>query len=108
MENVWDNVYIHQLEDIGKEADYEWHPLNYHGEKDIQAAMSENMNIILQRTIIDWSGLDGNVWSPQIVWSGRFSDFHRIVESLDNNSNSINLIQVTGQHFLLHPHLRWD
>lgn len=35
LENVWDNVYIHQLDDIGKEADYEWHPLNYHGEKDI-------------------------------------------------------------------------
>ena len=106
LENVWDNVYIHQLDDIGKEADYEWHPLNYHGEKDIQAAMAENMNIILQRTIIDWSRLDGNVWSQQIVWSGSFTDFHRILEPSEDNSNSLNLIIVIGQHFVLHPHLR--
>lgn len=94
-------MYINQMT-----SDYEWHPVNYHGENDIQAAMAENMNIILQRTIIGWSRLVGNVWSQQIVWSGSFTDFHGILEPSQDNSNNLNLIIFIGQHFFLHPHLR--
>lgn len=103
LENIWDNVYARQLDDIGQKPTCEWHTVNYGGKRNIEAAMAENANIVLLRTIFDWSRPDGNVWSEQIVWSGSFADCHRVQQLLEDNSNSI---QLRGERFDVNPHLR--
>ena len=103
LENVWDNVSIHRLNEIGQKARYEWYPVKYSGPRNICVAMAEDANVVLARTIIDWSRLDGSVWSQQIVWSGSFADCRRVLQLLEDNSNSI---QLRGDRFDLHRHLR--
>ena len=65
--------------------------------------MAENRNLVLVRTIIDWSRPDGNVWSEQFVWSGSFADSERLVQLMEVDPPSI---EVRAQHFDLHPHLK--
>ena len=73
LEHVWDGVDIQHLADIGP-PDQEWCQMNYNGERHVTFEMMENINIVLVQTILNWSCLDGNVGSQQIVWAGRFAD----------------------------------
>ena len=104
LENVWDNVSVRRLDDIGQKAIYEWRPPNYSGQTNMEAAMAENMNIVLLRMIIDWSRPDGNVCSQQVVWSGTFPNYRRVLQLLENDDS--NCIEVRVDRFDLHPHFR--
>lgn len=104
LENISDNVSVRQLDDIGQKPNSEWHTVSYSGKRNIQAAMAENANIVLLRVIFDWSHLNGNVSSHQIVWSGNFADCHRVLQLFEDNFGDS--IQLRGERFDLHPHLR--
>ena len=83
LENVWDNVNIRQLDDIGQKPNCEW-LLPNDSDDNIQAAMAENENVVLVRIIFDWSREDGNVFSKQVVWSGSFADCRHVMQLLEN------------------------
>ena len=94
---------IRHLDEI-RLADLGSHLLNYEGYKDIKIAMAENIDLVLFRTIMDWSRPEGNVWSEQIVWSGKFSDSRRMVQLMERDACSS--IKMRFEHFDLHRHLR--
>ena len=103
LEDIWDSVNVSRLDDIPRGENVEYH-LNF--ENDIKSAMAENINIVLKRTIIDWSRQDGNVICAQIVWSGGFMECQRIVELIDQFNNNTRSIQIRTEDFSFHPQLR--
>jgi len=94
LESIFDSVNLSQLVDIRTYEDYF---VSY--DDDIRTAMVENPNIVLSRTIIDWSREDGNVWSHQTIWSGCFVECQRLVELFDNTPSSIDF---RTEQFSLH------
>jgi len=102
--SIWDNVDISSLDDIALPEYYEWYPDDISaGVHDLRTDMVQNSNVVMLRTIMDWSRLDGRVGSMQIVWSGSFADSHTMLQRMENNEPSI---QLRYETFELHPHLR--
>jgi len=83
LESFSDHVDIGVLDEIGL-AESESLQLKY--KKEVKISMAENIDIVLMRTINDWSGPDGNVWSLQIEWSGSFLDSRRVLQLMELNS----------------------
>jgi hypothetical protein len=102
-ESSRENMDIADLDKIGLENDASNHGIYNDDQNDLKIAMTENIDTLLLRGIFDWSRLDGNVWSQQIVWSGSFANSQWLVQLMEVNSPSI---EVRTQHFDIHIHLR--
>jgi hypothetical protein len=96
-ESKWDNVYMHS---IRVAEDY-----NFADQRDLRIPVSENINTFWLRTIRNWSRVDGNVISLQILWAGKFSDSRRVLRFLQD-VNTPNFMETITQQFSLHLHLR--
>jgi len=107
VESTWESVDIFNLDEILHSGEYEWHPLNYIGDPNfVKIAMIQDDNIVLFRNIVDWSRSDGDVLSQQIVWSGNFENCRRILQVLQENSDTCNSLTLLRESFHLHPELR--
>jgi len=108
VESTWESEEIRLLDEIRLAGEYEWHPLNYRGgENAVKSAMVRNVNVVLFRNIMDWSRPDGEVWSQQIAWSGNFENCQRILQLIEENSDSAtNPLKLIRETFNLHPELR--
>lgn len=107
VESTWESVDIFNLDEILHSTEYEWHPLNYIGGPNfVKIAMIQDDNIVLFRNIVDWSRSGGDVLSQQIVWSGNFENCRRILQVLQENSDTCNSLTLLWESFHLHPELR--
>lgn len=99
--NILDSVNISYLDDIQKAENFDYY-VNYEDDTDPpRIAMVQNLDVVLWRTIMDWSRQDGNVVSHQIIWSGSFADCERVVGLFDTPSS----VQFRIEDFDLHPQL---
>jgi hypothetical protein len=100
-------VDILRLDEIPLAGECEWQSLNYTGGPNVvKIAIVRDANVLLFQSIMDWSRLNGDVISQQIVWSGNFENCQWILQVLEDNSDTPNTLTLAREVFPLHPELR--